>query len=168
MTLYYGWKKQQEQSWEKSKYGIYQDFSSMLIHIIVFWLLIVLHHQQARLFVQSISSSMRSPPTMKSLSEWPMFFAQARHLHIIINMEWIGYRWKCEPDLNHHPRLDVPELKPNKGRDVVVLVVVGVVIAWEALARKHKEPPSSPLINLAKPFGPKDQIMFAFRQNNFG
>jgi len=37
------------------------------------------------------------------------------------------------PDLNDHPRLDIPELKPDQGRYVVVLVVVGIVISRETL-----------------------------------
>merc|ERR1719180_513381 len=37
------------------------------------------------------------------------------------------------PDLNDHPRLDIPELKPNQGRDIVVLVVVRIIIPRETL-----------------------------------
>jgi len=41
------------------------------------------------------------------------------------------------PDLNDHPRLDIPELKPNQGRDIVVLVVVGIIIPRETLVGKN-------------------------------
>jgi len=37
------------------------------------------------------------------------------------------------PDLDDHPRLDIPELKPDKRGDIVVLVVVRVIIARKAL-----------------------------------
>ena len=52
---------------------------------------------------------------------------------ILIKIERIHLIKRCEPYLDDHPGLDVPELEPNEGGDVVVLIVVRIIVAGKAL-----------------------------------